>query len=411
VRRATASQDCLGWVKCALKVASYFTLIIPALMHLAKHLLRSSPFYVISQTQSNYSVQDQPNDIQVKNFPDGSMTIGRFTDEGRIEPGVHIRNGHVTAAFFGFLDSSDVIDPQLCRLLNALITCYFNKFTTVAPVCVQQFFETIINDSFVHNALLISYGIKDSKRIGLYGTLDILTESGAFKKSRQTIIYRGVIREPFKIKIIKFLISYLERKKCQSLMETWICKALKDDSFSKDEFDVLETKLQKAVCIIAKLYHKRNFWSQAEKFFNSPTQTLCPKKIPDTSSLIIFMGEPYTTSLVCHTWADFTRNMYKRLTLSYFTDPEKIKHQYIPKVVDINIKNEEIMFFLPNLIGEILHTLNQKTNESNDKYLERMTNHIYNLNYSNSRNLFETIQLLTSNSQNANLFLMEERDR
>lgn len=51
LRRNSASQNCLYWIKCAFKVASYFTLIIPALMYLAKYLLRASPFYVVSQVQ------------------------------------------------------------------------------------------------------------------------------------------------------------------------------------------------------------------------------------------------------------------------------------------------------------------------------------------------------------------------
>ena len=57
LRKNTASQDCLDWIKRALKIASYFTLIIPALMYLAKYLLRSSPFYIIPQAQQSSSAQ------------------------------------------------------------------------------------------------------------------------------------------------------------------------------------------------------------------------------------------------------------------------------------------------------------------------------------------------------------------
>jgi hypothetical protein len=63
LRNNNIAHDCQYWIKCALKVASYCTLIIPVLMYLAKFYLRSSAFYIISRMQSDVT-QTQPNSIE-----------------------------------------------------------------------------------------------------------------------------------------------------------------------------------------------------------------------------------------------------------------------------------------------------------------------------------------------------------
>lgn len=68
----------IEWVKCAIKVASYFTLVIPLLVFIAKCFLRSSPFYILPQTplkddsselRNRFTNEQNQSKISITSFP------------------------------------------------------------------------------------------------------------------------------------------------------------------------------------------------------------------------------------------------------------------------------------------------------------------------------------------------------
>ena len=202
------------------------------------------------------------------------------------------------------------------------------------------------------------------------------------------------------VAVLKMLISYLETKEDATVMENWICKALKAKSFSKEEFMTLDSNIQTAVCYLSKFFEQGTNWSRAEECLKPPTRTFCGCVIPDEISINVmtYVKQSSTTALVCRAWAYYTRNVSKQLLINDFNNQARC--QVIRRLININMlymTDNDVYSKLPDSLKIVLEPLRERANETNDLYSKRILSYIKNCNYRDSNRLLKGVRTFTSN--------------
>ena len=330
-------------------------------MYFAKSLLRSSPFYVIPQAQAEPIAANSDN-IQLKRLIDGDVQIGQFVEWDSMCPGVHIHNGVVVEFMPGSAEDQRT-------LMCCLIEKHHVELTSAAPPIVQQFFQRVVPDSFICNALRISYGYGSENYSWMQQKYEIAipSESEPLKKRNVTLRIRQSVdthQSTFEHSILLSLVSHLSQKEYPSLIDKWIFKALKNEKFSEEEFHALSVDVQQLACMIAKIYHRETFWWQAENCLRPPTRRLLQYTIPDdfSQNVMAYTGQPHVTARVCRTWAHFTRTAPARLLLDFFNKEDD--RNYIRLVIHEQIKNCSNDTTFPYQLMKVMHSFIEKTDET-----------------------------------------------